>query len=292
MKRILVVIMPLLALGLAAAIFETIRPAELFLKGLVSTAASEIRITFSPDGSRMLWGSSNRPGGAGGLDIWESIREENGWGEPRPAAFNSPANEFDPSFSPDGKGVYFFSNRPGGFGKDDIWFVPCGPETGTYGPARNLGPNVNSSGDEWAPVVSPEGGRLLFASDGRGGRGLHDLFICRRQGEGWGAAAALEGGVNSPDEDFDGAWLHDGRTLIFTRRAKNQDGADLYVCMEHDGRCDAPRRLEAAVNAKDAWNLGPSICPREPGWLYFSSQQPDNSAGRLDIYRVAYRVGD
>jgi len=85
----------------------------------------------------MLWGSTKCEGGTGGWEIWESKHGSQRWSTPQPAAFNSPQNNFDPSFSPDGKGVYFFSNRPGGLGGDDIWFAPYDPATGEYEPARN-----------------------------------------------------------------------------------------------------------------------------------------------------------
>ncbi len=115
--------------------------------------------------------------------------------------------------------------------------------------------------------MSPDGDRLLFASDGRGGKGLHDLFSCERQSGRWLSARPLEGEINSSDEDFDAAFLHDGKTLIFTRRARDQDGADLYVCLEQNGRYEKPRRLNANVNVAGGWNLGPAIHPREPQWL-------------------------
>src|SRR5688572_26484067 len=92
--------------------------ARLWLPDLVSTAHSEVRITFSPDGERMLWGTIGWSGGVGGWDIYESRRSGSAWSKPSPVSFNSTANDFDPSFAPDGAGVYFFSNRAGGFGKD------------------------------------------------------------------------------------------------------------------------------------------------------------------------------
>ena len=275
----------------AALRLETPGEPELFLEGLVSTAASEVKITFSPDGSRMLWGSTNREGGPGGWDIWESVRKDGVWGPPRPAPFDSPQNDFDPFFAPDGKAVYFFSNRPGGLGGDDLWMAPFDPETGRYGEAVNLGPEVNSKGDEWAPVLSADGRLLLFATDGRGGRGLHDLFSSVRQDGRWQAARPLAGEINSADDDFDAAFLHDGRTIVFTRRSKGQEGSDLYVSFAEGGRYGPASRLSRAVNAEGAWNLGPSIHPREAGWLYFSSHRATATAGRTDIYRIAYGLG-
>lgn len=287
---LLVVCFLLLSNILGAQHLEIISVPELFRSGLVSTEASEIKITFSPDGTRMLWGSTNRKGGSGGWNIWESVWQEGTWSEARCAAFNSDSNDFDPFFSPDGKGIYFFSNRTGGLGGDDIWFSVYNPATGLYDEPMNAGPNVNSAGDEWAPIISPDGSTLLFSTDGRQGLGMHDLFTCRWMREAWATAELAAGDVNSTDEDFDAAFLHDGNALVFTRRAKDQSGADLYVSFLQDGRYTIPTRLDANVNVPDAWNLGPAIHPGEPTLLYFTSHREGSSAGRLDIYRVSYRI--
>ena len=275
-----------LVLLLAAPRFQG--PVEVVERGLVSTSASEIRIAISPDGARLLWGTIGREGGPGGWDVWESVREGQAWGAAHPAGFDSPDKDFDPAFAPDGKGVYFFSNRPGGLGGDDIWFAPLDPATGAYGAAVNLGPHVNSPRDEWAPSPSPDGQRLLFSSDGRGGRGLHDLFVSRRDGAGWAEARPLPGPINSAQDDFDACWLHDGKTIVFTRKPKDRDESELFLSVERGGNTSEPRSLGPLVNAPGAWNLGPAIAPRQPGVLYFTSQRPDGP-GRADVFRVRYR---
>jgi Tol biopolymer transport system component len=280
----------MVALSLAAQTFEVTGPSELYARGRVSTEYSEIRVTFHPDGERVMWGSTNRPGGPGGLDLWESRLEKGAWSAPRAVSFGSPGNDFDPSFSPDGRSLWFFSNRPGGFGGDDLWVVSFDPATGRYGTPENAGPTLNSKGDEWAPVLSPDGGTLLFATDGRGGKGMHDLFTSTRVEGRWSEPKPLEA-ANSPDEDFDATFLHDRRTVVLTRRAKDQDGSDLWVVPWTDGRYGEPARLGPEVNAAKSWNLGPSLHPGEPGILYFSSHRPGNTAGRTDIYRVPFRTG-
>jgi Tol biopolymer transport system component len=267
-----------------------VSPAQLWLPDVVSTAKSEVRITFSPDGKRMLWGAIGWSNGSGGWDIYASERASSGWGTPHVVSFDSSANDFDPSFAPDGSGVYFFSNRDGGFGKDDIYFAPFDARTGKYGAASNLGKEINSAGDEWAPVVSPDGKRLMFASDGRGGRGKHDLFVAHRAGKGWGQVESLDA-LNTPDEDFDAAFLHDGVSIVYTSGKFESDRVALYVAEFRDGKFQQRERLPATVNSQKpgAWTLGPSITAKEPGVLYFTSEQ-DNGRGRADIYRVEYAV--
>lgn len=271
-----------------------ISPAQLWLPDQVSTEKSEVRITFSPDGKRMLWGAigwSNGPNsGYGGWDIYESRRSPSGWSTPRVVPFDSSANDFDPSFAPDGSGIYFFSNRDGGFGKDDIYFAPFDASTGHYGAAKNLGAAVNSAGEEWAPVVSPDGQRLMFASDGHGGRGKHDLFVAHRSGSAWGRIENLEA-LNTPDEDFDATFLHDGVSVIYTSGKFEGDTVALYFAEFRDGRFQPRERLPAAVNSQKqgAWTLGPSISAHEPGVLYFTSEH-EQGRGRADIYRIEYQM--
>lgn len=271
-----------------------ISPAQLWLPDVVSTEKSEVRITFSPDGKRMLWGAigwSNGPNsGPGGWDIYESQRSASGWSKPHVVAFDSSANDFDPSFAPDGSGVYFFSNRDGGSGKDDLYFAPFDASHGSYGAAKNLGAEINSAGDEWAPVVSSDGKRLMFASDGHGGRGKHDLFVAHRNGDGWGRVENLAA-LNTPDEDFDAAFLEDGVSVIYTSGKFEGDAVALYFAEFRDGRFQPRERLPAAVNSQKAgaWTLGPSISAHDPGALYFTSEH-EQGRGRADIYRVEYRM--
>lgn len=275
----------LAVLNACAATVPRFGAATLFAPGIVSTAATEVRIAFSPDGTRMLWGTIGRGGGPGGWEIFESTKVAGGWSAPAPVSFDSAANDFDPSFAPDGSGVYFFSNREGGFGKDDLYFVPLA--NGRYGEPVNLGAGVNTPGDEWAPVVSHDGMTLLFATDGRGGKGKHDLFFATRTNGAWGNARNA-GALNTADEDFDATFLGDSRSVVLS--SGDFDGAvSLFFVPFAHGRYGARVRLGDAVNpaAKDGWAWGPSTSASEADFLYFTSHR-EESAGRADIYRVPF----
>jgi len=289
MKRLVWLMIATFCIIGSASSFTNTSAAKLWLPDLVSTANTEVRITFSPDGQRMLWGTIGWSGGAGGWDIFESRRVGDGWSPPGPVSFNSSANDFDPSFAPDGSGVYFFSNRTGGFGKDDLYFAAFDEETDRYDEAVNLGGSINTPGEEWAPVVSPNGKQLLFASDGLGGQGKHDLFVAHRAGERWVEPTNVEA-LNSPQEDFDAAFLEDGRSVVFSR-GDLEGSVFLYVAEYADGKLHAPVRLDASVNASqpEAWTFGPSISAHDPGALYVTSQRADHR-GKADIYRIEYRV--
>ena len=260
-----------------------VSPAQLWLPDQVSTPKSEVRITFSPDGKRMLWGAIGWSNGVGGWDIYESERSTSGWSAPRAVSFYSASNDFV-------RRERRIEIVGGGFGKDDIYFAPFEARTGHYGAAKNLGASINSAGDEWAPVVSADGQRLMFASDGHGGRGKHDLFIAHRRGTSWSDIENLAE-LNTPDEDFDATFLHDGVSIVYTSGKFESDDVALYFAAFRDGHFAPRERLPAAVNSQKpgAWTLGPSISADEPGVLYFTSEQ-EHGRGRADIYRIEYQV--
>lgn len=270
--------------------FELLGTAEQIGPGAISSEFSEIRLTVSPDGRTALWGSVNRPGGPGGWNIWMSRRDASGaWGAPAAVSFNSSANEFDPSFSPDGRAVYFFSNRGGGLGGDDIYRVAANGDG--FGAVEHLGPEVNSAGDEYAPILSPDGRRLMFSSNGRGGAGRQDLFVARVRGAGFEQAGPVAGGVNTSADEFDATWLSDGETIIFARAPDlAADRIDLFVAMMQGRAYDGGTVLSLAVNSTNSDTLGAEIDWSRSSRLLFSARRTEANAGGADAYSIEYRL--
>ncbi len=105
-----------------------------------------------------------------------------------------------PSLSGDGRRLYFASDMPGGEGGFDLYYSDLGKEG--WQPPVNLGPMLNTPGNEISPFISPDG-MLFYASDGSGGYGQQDLFYSLPEGvNGWGPPVHLSAPVNSEFDDF------------------------------------------------------------------------------------------
>lgn len=82
----------------------------------------------------------------------------------------------DPSVSPDGSIIYYSSNRPGGFGKMDIWYEAIDEDGRTYGEPINMGPLFNTAEDETSPFYHVGTSTMYFSSDGHPGFGGLDVL--------------------------------------------------------------------------------------------------------------------
>lgn len=273
-----------------AQMIEIIGRPELFAPGIVSTEASEVRLTISPEGSRAAWFTRNRAGGAGAYDIWTSTYRSGRWSAATPASFNSAQRDFDPAFSADGRFLYFCSDRPGGTGGDDLYRVPV--TSAGFGEPEHLGPQVNSAGNEWAPMLSSDGNVLLFSSNGRGGAGRFDVFSARRLADGsFAPAAPLLGDINTAADEFDATFLADDTTIVFARAPNlKTDRVVLAAASLRDGRYDRGAVLPAVVNAPGQNTYGPMLDWSRRDQLTISSQRPEAWAGSTDLYVFRYRL--
>lgn len=253
--------------------------------GIVSTPDSEVRASVSPDGQRIVWGSTNRKGGPGGWNLWQASLRDGRWADAQPLSVNSEANDFDPFFSADGKWLYFFSNREGGFGGDDLYRAAVRID-GAFGEAENLGAGVNGKGAEFAPTPSRDGQRLLFASDSFGGAGRHDLFVARWNGQAFVDPTPVPG-VNTPADEFDAAWIDDGKAIVYAQ-SKDVENEPIRLMI---ARCDGKAYIDAApwtlsFNTADGFTLGPVVDASKPSEMLVSGMAKSPKAGRMDIYRV------
>lgn len=149
-------------------------------------------------------GYGNGLQGFGSCDIFFSQKVNGVWTKPKNvgAPVNGTSWDSQPSFSSDGKTLYFVSHRKGGFGDSDIWMAVLGDD-GKWGPAINLGAGINTDGREEAVFIHPDNQTLYYASDGLTGMGGLDLFVCRRDtvtGK-WGKPTNLGYPINTSGDE-------------------------------------------------------------------------------------------
>lgn len=216
------------------------------------------------------------------------------WSAPQTLPFSGTWNDREPKLSPDGRRIYFSSNRPVEPGDTarrrrlDLWMAELGAD-GEWGVARHLEAPINSDAHEFCPVVVANG-TLYFISTRPGGvRGpedgqLHNVWRARpldrsglRFSEPENLGAAINSGFEtnvyvSPDE----------RTMLVSRDGAPDGlgGDDLYASAFVGGAWQQMRHLPVPINT-DKYEYGPSVSP-DGKWLFFTSAR----AGTPDIYRV------
>lgn len=150
----------------------------------LNTPGNEGAQTISSDGKLMIFTGCNRRDGYGNCDLYFSKKEGEQWTVPQNMGkpINTFSKETQPSLSPDGKTIYFASNRPGSKGGLDIWKTTLSDD-GSWGEPVNLGDSINTPYDDQSPFIHPDNQTLYFSSKGWPGMGGYDLYVSRRTGD-------------------------------------------------------------------------------------------------------------
>lgn len=202
------------------------------LPGNINTTLNEGAENISQDGQWLIFTGCNYPGGAGSCDLYISYKNKNGeWGEGQNLgrAVNTDAWESAPTLSPDKKDLYFSSTRDGGFGGSDIW-VSHRNESGLWQKPENLGPVINTAGDEGTAFIHADNQTLYFSSNGLPGYGGADIFVTRRNEKGeWQTPENLGYPINTIDDENSLIVSSDGKTAYYASdKGDYKNGLDLY----------------------------------------------------------------
>ena len=146
------------------------------LQSPINTKYWESQPSISSDG-RMLYFSSDRPGGYGGTDIWVSEFSNSGWSAPKNLgpAVNTSKDEQFPFIHSDNRTLYFSSNGHPGLGKSDLYLTRKDVKLNWETPI-NMGFPINSRGQDWNLVVARDGKTAYFSSDQLKGFGGLDIY--------------------------------------------------------------------------------------------------------------------
>jgi peptidoglycan-associated lipoprotein len=209
-------------------------------QGINTASINDGCITFSPDGKTMVFakGNSGKRKSTDDVDLYISRFRNGVWSEPIMININEPgAWDSSPAFSPDGRTLYFASNRKSrgraqiSYGGTDLYSAQMDTR-GRFSRVRNLGPEINTAGNELFPYLA-EDAKLYFASDGHPGYGGLDLFVVKRA-NGKTAIENLAQPVNSSGDDFGIFLFKPDRGFFTSNREGGKGDDDIYTFVNED----------------------------------------------------------
>ena len=202
------------------------------LSGNINTEQNEGAQTISQDGQLLIFTGCNFPDGFGNCDLYFSIRTRQGWSLPKNMGglINTEFWESAPCLSPDKRDLYFASRVPGGMGGIDI-YVSHRQQNGKWSEPENLGPEINTAGDESCPFIHADNQTLYFTSNGLQGYGGDDLFLTRKQNDGkWSIPENLAYPINTIENEGSLIIAADGKTAYYASdRDDSKGGLDIYT---------------------------------------------------------------
>jgi outer membrane protein OmpA-like peptidoglycan-associated protein len=213
------------------------------LSTAINTPGNEGAQCISPDGQYLYFAGCSRPDGLGKCDIYYSKLVGNEWS--KPVNIGEPINsiywESQPSISPDGKTLYFVSDRKGGYGSYDIYRSNY-LGNGKWSRPVNLGPNINTEAVEFSPFIHNDNQTLYFSSNGWPGFGENDIFYSRKNDKGvWGTPKNLGYPINTSQEESSLFISNDGKKAFFASSTlKGQGGLDLFTFELHEAARPLP----------------------------------------------------
>jgi outer membrane protein OmpA-like peptidoglycan-associated protein len=194
----------------------------------INTKEHEACLYLSADGQEMYIYKNDENDGS----IYESHLDGETWSKPKPleSAINSEFWETHANRSADGKTISFVSDRPGGHGGRDIWFIRQLPN-GDWSKVKNAGPTINTEWDEESPFFHPDGTSLYFSSQGHATMGGFDVFQSKLDPGGeWGPPENIGYPVNTTGDDVFFVPTSDGKRAYFSSlRDGGMGRQDIYI---------------------------------------------------------------
>ena len=201
------------------------------LDGDINLEPRKGAITVSQDGDWLFFAADIAGAGIGDFDIYKSVYTPSGWSEQENLgdSINTDFWESSPAISPDKRALYFSSTRPGGYGGADLYVSFLKPN-GRWTEAVNMGPTINTAGDEMAPFIHADNQTLYFTSDGLPGYGGSDLFVLKKLSNGhWGVPENMGYPINTIENEGSLAVAADGYTAYYASdREDSRGGLDIY----------------------------------------------------------------
>ena len=270
----------------------------------VNSAAVEQGASLSPDGLSLYFHCAGCPG-TQGADIMVSHRDKVGdpWGAPQiVTVLSSAANDMAPFIAPDGRHLYFSSNRTGGFGGLDLWVSVRKDKHDDFAweTPVNLGPGVNSAADEAQASIfyvgdddeDNDAGRTTVLFFARGPNGGNELYQSTAPpGGAFGNVTPLAE-LNTAAVERQPGVRRDGLELFFASDRTTTGDLDLWVATRNStsDHWSNAHNLGSVVNSTGSIDARPTLS-KDGTELYFQSTRP-GGLGTQDLYVTTRRKGN
>jgi len=250
---------------------------SLFAPGLISTSGNERDMAISPEGNEIFYSLSTPDNKMGALIHLKKQGKK--WSAPEVVSFSGTYRDIEPFFSPDGRKLFFASNRPLYEGDNsidyNIWYVM--KEEDDWGYPAPVGEIINTDADEFFPAVGASG-NLYFTAAYQDSKGYEDIYMSRLTTTGYQQPVSLDSAVNSPLYEFN-AWVSPKEDMIiFTSYGREDDmgGGDLYISRKNNtGNWLPAEHMRPGINSSSL-----DYCPFMDianQNLYFTSKRGINS---------------
>lgn len=206
-------------------------PVLLDVNGVINTKANEGASTMNSSFSRLYFTRcETEKSRESGCQIWVSGKGENRWTNPEPIILSKDSTLAigHPAISTDELTLIFSCEKVGGYGGKDLWMSTRRSLSDAFGPAVNLGPEINTPGDEVFPSLSGDS-VLYFSSNGHIGLGGLDIFKSSHNGSRWTKPQNMMPPINSSSDDFAIVFTPgEDRGYFSSNRKGGKGGDDIY----------------------------------------------------------------
>jgi len=268
--------------------------ARIFSPTVISTNRNERDLAMSPTGSEIFY-SLVLPKSNFSVIVY-LYNDGAFWSQTLTAPFSGQYSDLEPSFSPDGKRLFFVSKRPLNNDEDsddwNIWFV--NKTNQGWSVPEALGAPVNDDGDEYYPSLS-NNGNLYFTAHREDSYGAEDIYMSKFVDGVYTAPVNLGIGVNTNKYEFNACIAPDESYLLFSSFDRDDElgGGDLYISFRvNDTTWTAAKNLGPDINS-DKLDYCPFVSP-DGKYLFFTSQRVNpaiNDHNKKSMNRI-YALAD
>ncbi len=254
----------------------------LFSEGFISTRLYERDMAIAPDGSEFMYTLGNYNQTQRCLVVVK--KENNSWGKKNIVSFSGTYNDIEPFYAPDGKQLFFASNRPLDSLSErrdyNIWVSQKHEDT--WSRPKPLSKVINTEGDEFYPSVS-KNGTLYFTATRSDGIGREDIFVSRYENGVYQNPVPLDEKINSSTFEFN-AYISPGEDLLVFSSFGREDGlggGDLYYSVKDSvGNWMTAQNMGTTINSEKL-----DFCPFidfNSGNFYFTSNRQRTDVVKID----------